>query len=128
MIDIRRFPKSSRYPHFNKESLEKNAKAYSLDYIWLGEALGGHRKGGYEAHRLTAGYRKGLEKLEYLGQKEISTLVCAELLPWRCHRLQVSRDLEARRWRVIHIIDKKRTWEPSNKEKQNLLFFRGDID
>jgi len=123
IIDIRRFPKSSRNPHFNKESLEKNVKPHGLDYIWLGETLGGYRKGGYETYRLTTEYRKGLKKLEYLGQKKVSTLVCAELLPWRCHRLQVSRDLEARGWRVIHIIDEKRIWERSNKEKQDVLPF-----
>ncbi|HDM10798.1 MAG TPA: DUF488 domain-containing protein [Desulfobacteraceae bacterium] len=118
IIDIRRFPKSTRYPYFNKESLARNAKTHGLGYVWLGELLGGCRKGGYEAYRTSSEYLEGLEKLENLGQKKVSTLVCAELLPWKCHRMQVSRDLEARGWKVIHIIDEKRTWEPSRGQTQ----------
>jgi len=123
IIDIRRFPKSSRYPHFNRKNLEISAPQHGLFYEWLGDLLGGYRKGGYEAYRLTPKYHKGLEKLENLGQKKVSALVCAELLPWKCHRLQVSQDLVARGWRVIHIIDANKTWEPSLGDGQEPLPF-----
>ncbi|MBW1729304.1 MAG: DUF488 domain-containing protein [Deltaproteobacteria bacterium] len=112
LVDIRRFPKSSRYPHFAREVLKLRSEQMGLAYIWMGDLLGGFRSGGYDKYRSTEAYQKGLEKLEYLGQKERTVFLCAERLPWKCHRLQVSRDLEERGWRVIHIIDEGRVWEP----------------
>ncbi len=126
IIDIRRFPKSSRYPHFNRKNLEASAPQYGLRYEWLGDLLGGYRKGGYDAYRRTVEYQKGLEKLENLGEKNVSTMMCAELLPWKCHRFLVSRDLASRGWRVIHILEKGRTWEPSTKGKQQGILFEKD--
>ncbi|RLB42220.1 MAG: hypothetical protein DRH12_06215 [Deltaproteobacteria bacterium] len=86
-------------------------------------SLGGYRKGGYEKYKSTPEYREGLEKLENLGQEDTSVIVCAELLPWKCHRFQVAEDLVSRGWRVIHIIDRERTWEPSPKQRQQTFVF-----
>jgi uncharacterized protein (DUF488 family) len=46
VIDIRRFPKS-KMPEYNRESLEAKLSQVGITYIWMGNALGGLRRGGY---------------------------------------------------------------------------------
>ena len=115
ILDIRRFPKSSRYPHFCKESLRKACKEQGLEYLWLGDLLGGLRAKGYDSYRKSKSYKKGLKRVEEVSCQKASALVCAERLPWKCHRLQVSRDLEKRGWQVIHIIEEDRVWIPGGR-------------
>ncbi len=117
IVDIRRFPKSHRYPHFSKESLQKACKWQGLDYIWLGDLLGGFRAKGYESYRKSESYLKGLAQVEEISRREPVVLVCAERFPWKCHRLQVARDLEAKGWKVVHIIERDRVW--ASKEAVN---------
>lgn len=45
LIDVRRFP-TSKFPHFKKETLERFLKDNGIEYFFLGEELGGYRKGG----------------------------------------------------------------------------------
>ncbi len=113
MIDVRRFPKSSRFPHFNQEPLAGALAKEGLDYCYLGEELGGYRSGGYEAYRRGKTYEVGLSLLCQQAGAKVSAIVCAERLPWRCHRWYLAQDLFSKGWRVIHIIDKGRLWEPS---------------
>ena len=46
LVDVRRWPSSRKYPHFNREILEKRLRAEGIVYIWLGRELGGYRSGG----------------------------------------------------------------------------------
>lgn len=67
--------------------------------MYLGDELGGYRKGGYEAYLLTKEFLEGLKKLERL--------------PWRCHRRFIGNALKNSGWKVIHIIEKDRRWTAS---------------
>ncbi|MGD2124790.1 MAG: DUF488 domain-containing protein [Desulfobacteraceae bacterium] len=111
IADVRRFPKSSRYPHFNRENLEEAAGAQELDYHWLGDVLGGFRKGGYEAYKEEPAYEEGLNRLGDLARDSLTVFICAERLTWKCHRMHISRSLMERGWDVIHIIEADRTWQ-----------------
>jgi uncharacterized protein (DUF488 family) len=44
LVDVRAFPSSSKFPHFNKENLETSLFQSDIEYHWLGKELGGHRK------------------------------------------------------------------------------------
>jgi uncharacterized protein (DUF488 family) len=112
IVDVRRFPKSNRFPHFNKESLASSANKRNVCYHWLGELLGGYRSGGYESYKKEIAYTKGLEEVESLARNVLCVLICAERLPWKCHRFQISQSLRDRHWNVVHIIDQDRTWQP----------------
>ena len=112
IADVRRFPTSRKFSHFSRERMEAGSRALKLAYHWLGESLGGFRKGGYENYKQEPAYLKGLQKVEALAQESPLVLVCAERIPWKCHRLQMSQSLVARGWEVIHIIDGERTWQP----------------
>jgi uncharacterized protein (DUF488 family) len=117
IADVRRFPKSKRFPHFNRENLETSAEEQGIAYHWLGEELGGYRKGGYERYKQETAFQKGLERLEEVAGKSLSVFICAERLPWKCHRMHIGRSLKEQGWHVIHIIEQDRTWQPKEEKK-----------
>ena len=116
IADVRRFPRSRKFPHFNRERIEQESRERNLSYHWLGDLLGGFRKGGYESYKKEPSYLEGLQKVEALAEQYPFVLVCAERFPWKCHRLQISRSLVERGWDVIHIIDRDRTWRPKREQ------------
>ncbi|MEW6554849.1 MAG: DUF488 domain-containing protein [Actinomycetota bacterium] len=113
VCDVRSFPGSRRYPHFSRENLAASLREAGLDYVWLGERLGGYRKGGYEAHMETEAFVAGISELEHLAAEAPTAIVCAEALPWKCHRRFIARVLEERGWDVVHVIDASRDWKGS---------------
>jgi len=112
IIDVRRFPTSRRFPHFVQAAFAAFLQAAEIAYVHLGETLGGFRTGGYEAYTATDDFRRGLARLEALLLQAPGAVVCSERFPWRCHRRFIARELEARGWAVVHIIDPRRTWVP----------------
>jgi uncharacterized protein (DUF488 family) len=116
IADVRRFPRSRKFPQFNMEKIEEDSKEQNLSYYWLGDHLGGFRKGGYEKYKKENSYLEGLQKVEALAEQYPFVLICAERFPWKCHRLQISQSLLERGWDVIHIIDRDRTWRPKREQ------------
>ena len=117
VIDVRSFP-TSKFPHFRRESLLQSLAEKGLGYYYLGKELGGYRKGGYEAYTQTLEYLVGLELLERMASRCRAAFLCAERLPWRCHRRFIGRSLEERGWKVIHVLDEKKVWEDKVPEAE----------
>jgi len=111
VVDIRRFP-VSRLDHFKRENLQALLEKAGIRYVYLGKELGGYREGGYEKYMESPEFQKGIKELEDIAKKWITLFICAERLPWRCHRRFVGQALINRGWHVVHIIDPGRTWEP----------------
>jgi len=105
LIDVRRHPQDDPSPHFNRDGLEASLTRAEIHYRWLGSLLGGVRFGGYGKHRRTVSYQKGLQMVERLARQGPTVLVCAEKMPWKCHRYDIAEDLVARGWRVVHLLD-----------------------
>ena len=120
VADIRRFPGSRKFPHFNRESLASALSDGGIDYCWI-EALGGrrHNKGGVQSENLglrnesfrnyadymrSDEFRKGLEQLLENAQHKRAAFMCSESLFWRCHRRLVSDYLLAKGITVQHIM------------------------
>lgn len=118
IADIRSFPGSKRYPHFNKEVLEVSLPINEIGYIHLRE-LGGRRKTntgsqntgwrldafrGYADYMETEMFKKAIAGLECVGGKKRVAFMCAEAVWWRCHRSLVSDYLKHKGWTVIHIM------------------------
>jgi len=110
VVDVRRFPVSTRYPHFNRENLEKVLRPSKIEYFWLGDLLGGYRSGGFEKYMETDQFKEGIEKLLSLTLDGKTTIMCAEIVWFRCHRRFISDYLVRRGHEVIHIIDEKRAY------------------
>jgi uncharacterized protein (DUF488 family) len=117
LADIRRFPTSKKYPQFTRENLAQTLTAVEIEYVWLGEQLGGFRTGGYESYMQTETFRTGLKQLAQLASQTRTAFMCAELLFFRCHRRFVADQLIEQDWRVFHIIDQARLYEHQRRER-----------
>jgi len=121
VIDVRRFPASRNWPHFNSKSLAERLPAAGTDYVGLPE-LGGRRKAkadsphtawrveafrGYADFMDTSEFASGLGRIRELAKERRSALMCAEALPWRCHRSLIADALLARGWEVFEILSGK---------------------
>jgi uncharacterized protein (DUF488 family) len=111
VIDVRRFPTSRKYPWFSKENLKKRFSEIGLEYIWLGDLLGGYRKGGYVNYMKTGDYIRGISTLKnIINREENVVIMCSEKLWFRCHRRFISDTLSLEGYEVIHIIDHDKTY------------------
>jgi uncharacterized protein (DUF488 family) len=122
LADVRRYPASRRYPHFNREALERSLPAAGIDYVWMPE-LGGRRaprKGstntawrnagfrGYADYMETDAFRDGIGSLLQRARRQRTTVMCAEQAWQQCHRGLISDYLKARGVEVTHIVDQSR--------------------
>jgi uncharacterized protein (DUF488 family) len=130
VVDIRSFPGSRRYPHFNKEALAVSLPKNGTEYIHLPD-LGGRRKPlndssntgwrlaafrGYADYMETDAFEKGIKNLELLASKKRVAYMCSEAVWWRCHRSLISDYLKHNGWTVRHIMETGKSEEhPYNK-------------
>ena len=119
LVDVRHFPASRKYPHFNKEALAQTLAESGIAYFHI-EALGGRRKAkpdstntawrhpafqGYADYMETAAFLEGVEQLEQLALTATTAYMCSEAVWWRCHRSMISDLLKVKGWDVQHIMD-----------------------
>jgi uncharacterized protein (DUF488 family) len=119
LVDVRRYPASRRYPHFDSAPLARELIGAGIDYSHA-PALGGRRRThrmspnvgwrnasfrGYADHMATADFQAALDDLIVIGQRVRTTIMCAEAVPWRCHRTLIADALAAREIDVRHILD-----------------------
>jgi uncharacterized protein (DUF488 family) len=117
VVDVRHWPTSKLFPHFKKENLEKFLKENNIDYFHI-EKLGGYREGGYENYIKSEEFKEGLKELIKIAKNKKTAIICAEKFPWKCHRVFISQELEKKNFKVIHIIEKDRIWEPKEEPKE----------
>jgi len=102
IIDVRRFP-TSKFEDYKKERLEKTLYEHGIKYFHFA-ALGGFR-GGYEKWMLSNEWKDAYEKLKKIAMKCKLAILCAEKLPFRCHRRYIAKALAKDGWDVVHIIN-----------------------
>jgi len=108
LVDVRSFP-TSKIEHFKREEMEKWLPENGVEYVWLGEELGGYRKGGYKRHMRTKLFREGIRRLLEIARQKRTCIMCMETNPKYCHRRHISAYLEKRGVEVIHILKKGQT-------------------
>jgi len=121
VVDIRTIPRSRHNPQFNQESLSESLKESAIDYIPM-KQLGGlrHSKAdspnmgwrnssfrGFADYMQTQEFAEGIDQLVGLAQNCQVAIMCAEVLPWRCHRWLVADALLVRGVQVEHIMTMK---------------------
>lgn len=119
VIDVRRWPASKRNPQFQRDSLAKSLAERGLSYLWRGD-LGGFRKpapdsvntawqvGAFRAYAdfmLTQEFASIVREVEDLAGAKRAAFMCAEALPWQCHRQLLADAFLVRGWSVRHIMD-----------------------
>jgi uncharacterized protein (DUF488 family) len=118
LLDVRRFPGSRRYPQFSRDALSGALAEAGVEYMHE-PRLGGRRAPrpdsphtawrveafrGYADHMETPEFLAALEDLIHLSREKTVALMCAEAVPWRCHRRLISDALVARGLAVRHIL------------------------
>lgn len=121
LADIRTIPKSRHNPQFNKDELAKSCRDSGIGYLHLKE-LGGLRQArkdsinlgwrnasfcGYADYMGTDEFAKAIKRLEDIAAKKRTAIMCAEAVPWRCHRSLVADALTKRKWEVFHVTSLK---------------------
>jgi len=92
VVDIRRFPRS-KMPEYNKKSLEAKLPQFGIRYIWMGETLGGLRRGGYPKYMESDDYQAGIARLAELAGQGNVVLMCKERSEAGCHRRYIIETL-----------------------------------
>jgi len=118
LLDIRTVPRSRYNPQFNTDTLAQSLREAVLQYRHLPE-LGGLRKPkkdslndgwhnasfrGYADYMQTDKFQRALEELMAYSTGTRTAIMCAEAVPWRCHRSLIADALVARGWEVRHIL------------------------
>ena len=116
LADIRRYPGSKRYPYFSREALQRSLPGHGIEYVHF-EDLGGRRKPlvesankalrneqfrAYADYMATPEFHAAVDRL--LASESRTAYMCAEAVPWRCHRNLLSDELIRRGLTVIHIL------------------------
>lgn len=118
LVDVRSIPRSRHNPQYNDDALSKSLQHENLSYKHLPE-LGGLRKAkkdsintgwrnasfrGYADYMQTEQFSEALKVLIAYGTNMKTTIMCAEAVPWRCHRSLIADALVTRGWEVRHIM------------------------
>jgi len=118
LVDVRTIPRSRHNPQFNRETLSKAMNNRQLSYRHL-KALGGLRHArpdstntawrnasfrGFADYMQTPQFAEALDNLIALSQEKPTAIMCAEAVPWRCHRSLIADALAARGFEVQDIM------------------------
>lgn len=110
LVDIRTIPKSRRNPQHGQDQLEPSLQQAGISYVYL-KALGGLRSKAKESvndawenasfrnyadYMQTDAFVEGIDELIALAEERVTAIMCAEAVPWRCHRRLVSDALLVR--------------------------------
>lgn len=118
LVDVRSIPKSRHVPQFNSEVIASSLEVAGIGYTHI-KALGGRRhsrkdsinKGwrntsfrGYADHMVTPEFAQGLAALIEIARAGPTAIMCAEAVPWRCHRSLIADALILKGWQVENIL------------------------
>jgi uncharacterized protein (DUF488 family) len=123
VIDVRSIPRSRHNPQFNRDTLSTKLRAARIGYVHL-QKLGGLRHArrdspnmgwrntsfrGFADYMQTSEFEAGLHRLMKLAANNRSAIMCAEAVPWRCHRSLIADALTVRGIQVHDIMSAKRS-------------------
>lgn len=122
IADVRKYPGSRRLPWFGAENLAEALTQAGLEY-WPFPVLGGRRRPapdspntgwrsqsfrGYADYMQTTEFAGALEQLMNKARRVTAAIMCAEAVPWRCHRSLIADALLVRGWNVLDIYDSRK--------------------
>jgi len=117
VVDVRTFPRSRRNPQFNVDTLPSQLRNAGIQYHHFNK-LGGLRHArpdsvnqgwrnasfrGFADYMQTEAFQAGLRELIAFAGQTRTAMMCAEAVPWKCHRSLISDALLTRRIKVVHI-------------------------
>jgi uncharacterized protein (DUF488 family) len=144
IADVRRFPGSRRYPHFGRDALSAALKDTGLGYIHFPD-LGGRRTkrsdssqnagwrvaafAAFADYMQTDEFARAFDELANLAARSRTAIMCAEALPWQCHRRLIADQFIAKGWTAWDIMGlnqvKEHTLPPFAKVVNGKLTYPG---
>ena len=121
LVDVRTIPRSRHNPQFGIDMLPSALQQVGIGYTHL-KQLGGLRQPardsintgwqnssfrGYADYMATGEFQEALQELKAIAEKKTVAIMCAEAVPWRCHRSLIADALTEQGWQVLHIQSKK---------------------
>ncbi len=118
LVDVRTVPRSRHNPQYEGDALRASLEQAGIAYMHFG-ALGGLRRPrkdsinagwrndsfrGYADYMQTPEFAAALADLQEIAQQHVVVIMCAEAVPWRCHRSLIADALTAQGWHVLDII------------------------
>jgi uncharacterized protein (DUF488 family) len=144
IVDIRTIPRSRHNPQFNADLLEHSLEQKGMSYKHIKE-LGGLRHArkdspnlgwrnasfrGFADYMATPEFSEGLESLIEIAIARETSLMCAEAVPWRCHRSLIGDALTKKGWIVRDIMSRtvatRHLLTPFLKTKNGQLIYPED--
>jgi uncharacterized protein (DUF488 family) len=141
LVDVRSIPMSRRNPQFNTDNLKQSLTSEHIRYKHL-KKLGGLRRTkkdspnlgwrnasfrGYADYMATSEFSEGLSALIKIAESRTTAIMCAEAVPWRCHRSLIADALIKKGWLVKDIMSRtkasKHRLTPFLKVKKGLLVY-----
>lgn len=121
LVDVRTVPKSRHCPQFNSDSLSESLRNAHIGYTHI-QKLGGLRHSrkdsinlgwrnvsfrGYADYMATPEFSEGLDALTRIAHSRKTAIMCAEAVPWRCHRSLIADAMSQKEWTVRDILSAK---------------------
>jgi uncharacterized protein (DUF488 family) len=118
LVDVRQFPGSRKFPHFSASQLEADLGRAGIRYVHARD-LGGRRRvapdslnaywrnpsfRAFADHMASDEFLRALDELIAGARLQPTAIMCAEAVPWRCHRFLISDALVARGNKVVHVV------------------------
>ncbi len=118
LVDVRTIPRSRHNPQFNRDQLLVSLERAGIHYLDM-PALGGLRHArrdsintawrnksfqGYADYMQTPEFANAVDELIRLARRRRTAIMCAEAVPWRCHRSLIADALVVRGWTVNEIL------------------------
>ena len=101
LVDVRSYP-TSRYSHFKQENLTAFCLNHDIEYLWMGDLLGGFQDMPFKEYIKTEPFAEGIKKLkEYTDTRNI-VMCCSEKDYKKCHRRYISNEL-SNDYNMIHV-------------------------
>jgi uncharacterized protein (DUF488 family) len=144
LVDVRTMPRSRHNPQFNRDTLGKALRNRRLNYRHM-KALGGLRRArpdslntgwrnasfrGYADYMGTNEFNEALDRLMELAEEKPTAIMCAEAVPWRCHRSMIADALITHGYEVRDIMSatsaKPRTLNPMAKVEGTKITYPPD--
>jgi uncharacterized protein (DUF488 family) len=144
IVDIRSIPRSRHNPQFNADDLKQSLQREHMSYKHIKE-LGGLRRAkkdsinlgwrnasfrGFADYMATQEFSEGLEALTKIANTRETAIMCAEAVPWRCHRSLIADTLTKKEWIVRDIMSRtvaaRHRLTPFLKTRKGQLVYPGE--
>jgi uncharacterized protein (DUF488 family) len=103
VVDVRRFP-GSKVSEYRRGNLEAELSRLGIEYVWMGDMLGGLRREGYVQYMQSSDYQEGIERLAKLARQKNLAILCKERTDAGCHRRHIVASLVQKGVNVIALV------------------------